>query len=47
LLERLEFDGMRRQIGYVELGENVFGRPGVVVGGTTDQRETGQRDAGL
>ena len=33
---------MRRQIGHIELGENVFSCPGVVVGGATDQRESGQ-----
>ena len=44
LLERLEFDGMRGEIGNIELGQNVFGRLRIVVGGTADQREAGQRD---
>ena len=44
LLERLEFDRVRREIGHVQRGENFLGRLGVVVGGATDQREAGQRD---
>ena len=44
LFERLEFHGVRREIGHVQRGENFLGRLGVVVGGATDQREAGQRD---
>ena len=35
---------MRGEIGHVELGQDVLGRLRVVVGGTADQREAGQRD---
>ncbi len=43
LLQRLEFDGMRRQIRYVEPGQNILGRLGVIIGRAADQREAGQR----
>ena len=44
LLDRLEFDGMRGEVGNVERGQGVGRRRRVVVGGTADEREAGQRD---
>ena len=35
--------GCADEIGYVEPGQNFFGRLGVVIGRTADQREAGQR----
>ena len=43
LLQGLEFEGMRGDVGHVERGQQFLGGPGVVVGGTADQRESGQR----
>ena len=44
LLERLEFDRMRRDIGHVETGQRFHRSIHVVIGGTADQREAGQVD---
>ena len=42
--QRLELERVGRDIRHIEAGQDVFGRLGVVVGGTTDQREAGERD---
>ena len=43
LLQRLEFDGMRRRDTARRAGPEFLGRLGVVVGRAADQREAGQR----
>jgi hypothetical protein len=47
LLQGLELDRMRREVGHVQAGQDLLRRGGVVVGGTTHQREAGQRDDGI
>ena len=42
--QRLELERVRGDVGHVEARQHVLGRLGVVVGGTTDQREAGERD---
>ena len=44
LLQRLELDGVRGDIGHVEPRQHLLGGPGVVVGGAADQREAGERN---
>ena len=44
LVHMLEFDRQGGQIGDVQLGQDRFGRLGVVVGRSADQREAGERD---
>ena len=44
LLQRLEFDRMRRDIGHIERRQQFLGGAGIVVGGAADQREAGQRN---
>ena len=44
LLQRLEFDRVRRDVGHVERRQHLFGGAGIVVGRAADQREAGQRD---
>ena len=46
-LESLEFDGLCRQIGYVQLDQHVLGGARVIVGGSTHQREAGERHQGI
>jgi hypothetical protein len=47
LIERLELDRERGQIGHVEPLEDLFSRVRVVVGRAAHQREAGQRDHGV
>ena len=44
LLKALELQRCHGHIGHVEPAQNLFRRPGIVVGRAADQRETGQRD---
>ncbi len=44
LLQRLEFQRLRGDVGHVEIGERGLGGARVVVGGAADQGETGEGD---
>ena len=43
LIQRLEFQRMGGEVGYVQGREHIFGGFGIVVGRSADQREAGQR----
>ena len=43
LRQRLEFDGMRADIGHVQRSQQRLGRLGIVIGRPANQREPGQR----
>ena len=47
LLERLELERMRGDVGHVEPREHVLGRLRIVVGRSADEREACQRDDGI
>ena len=47
LLERLEFDRRGGNVGHIQRGEQRLGGAAVVVGGSTDEREPGQRHDGV
>ena len=47
ILEGLELESMRGDIGHIETGKQRFSRRGIIVGWATDEGETGQRDEGI
>jgi hypothetical protein len=41
--QRLELHRMGGDVGNIEIGQQIFGGLGVVIGGAADQREAGER----